>query len=426
MQRATPPLLWVAGPWSACVAACGDSLAVRVLTCPPCLSFDLCKASGPRPSDTTSCTDNSQCSSHAGLGEDEYLLFGMLLLIAGGVPIGTLACCLIVLLVSGSLGKGRRSARICKTLSKDGPKTMQAIVPQASDPQPTHPTLPKVAEGSDRTCHCGHPLETSTAPRSGDNFCNSCSQEVHEGIHFWFCRQCRLEVCDACCDAVLATPRRLCRQRHELICCVVSWNSLTRCAECRQSALPGEAVWNCAQCRYDACDRCCRRLCGERPVSQCPEGHDLTCMADGPPRYNGRARCQACALPNLGGAGRPLYFHCAICRYDLCQDCAAASGLSCAEEAEEDDNSGETMMPLHNCHILHGFAPRMTSREEAAMRIIDEVTSERARILQQVHGVPRWEKTTLVTKAEQLNLEPEYIGAQRMLRNHFSPAECIE
>jgi len=434
LENGTPRWLWLAGPWSACAAACGDSLAVRVITCPPCLSDRCEEASGSRPRDTTYCADRSQCKLQAGLGANQLIMFG--------VPVGTLLCCLVILLVFGSLGKGRRSRCISCKMEDERLKTTLGIVPQADqqealDPQPISPILPEI-ESSGRICHCGHPVEAFIASGGGDSsFCGNCSQEVQEGVQFWFCRQCRLEVCDACCDAVLAAPRRLCRRRHELICSVVSWNCPIRCAECRQSAMPGAAVWSCAQCGYDACDQCCRRLCGERPMSQCPAGHDLMCMADGPPCYSGRARCHACAVPNLGGAGRALYFHCAICKYDLCMDCATppplpppASGSSFLGEIDWYENSdSETVTPFDDDNNLShqtmppnnlGFVPRMTSREEAAMKIIDKVTSERARILQRVHKVPRCKKSIVVIEAERLKLQPEYIGATKMLQNRFA------
>merc|ERR1712008_237432 len=144
-------------------------------------------------------------------------------------------------------------------------------------------------------------------------------------------------------------------------------------------------------------------------------------------------------MGNLGGAGRPLYFHCAICKYDLCMDCAAppplpppASGPSVLRKVEEHETSGsETVEELDDNDSSHclvppgmarclAFAPRMTSREEAAMRIIDEVASERARILQQVHKASRLQKSTLVTEAELLQLQPEYISAKMILQNRFA------
>jgi len=196
-------LLWMAGPWSACAAACGDSIVVRKVACPPCLDVSTCEGSGPKPSDSNDCKDYTACETDVLAGSSLQQWLAVSLIFAG---------CSFGACLTFAICQARRHLANSFNTRRVAHQTERPSEAPHDKIDDVHLKWQLALEGDGRSvelvrlCPGGHPARASSTavPWDGDFSCDSCGQEMPTGACMWRCVECSMELCYSCCS----TPSR--------------------------------------------------------------------------------------------------------------------------------------------------------------------------------------------------------------------------
>ena len=97
------------------------------------------------------------------------------------------------------------------------------------------------------------------------------------------------------------------------------------CDACKKSDLHemNEINYHCSVCHYDLCNQCANKTC--------INGHPMSVIPAGALAYStGTQNCDACRKGDLHETNEANY-HCSVCQYDLCNQCANRSVLRVAD-----------------------------------------------------------------------------------------------
>lgn len=265
-----------------------------------------------------------------------------------------------------------------------------------------------------RTCLDGHPARAtaSVVPWDGDFSCDNCGQEMPAGARMWRCFECDMELCSSCCHTPphaqasqashslvmgqngeenpgggerfpVACRHRLANDEEESFERVLHQSTL-RSLEVQQKAL--RVGLQRHQARLDKQSAALERM-RQRWPSTTPEQQEL-------------------GLPLLGGAGTAFA---ALPRHQM------MSGRRGTNEANMDRDRRRS---CRGSRIVNGESHRRTTHRVSfgAIRTIDRTSAKLAKRWEEVQRAPSSEKRAKLRQIEQLKAHPDFVAAQRTLR----------
>lgn len=214
-----------------------------------------------------------------------------------------------------------------------------------SEPRIQSVMAKRVTSGSLLTCEEGHQLgyKDDTVNFYRKHFqsdvvveCDLCSKTIETGC--WHCRECCYDICRTCKDWISTSKESgrkeiVCNNRHPLRLTskdnfIFQQETDERHCNACISSIQGDSL-HCRACNFNMCINCGEKLDEailESDLLKCTLNHSLKWTADVNKRWaSNRFRCDVCRQTTKEEMGS---FHCDMCGYDLCLQCAGESLLS--------------------------------------------------------------------------------------------------